>query len=190
MRIQSLSIAILALVTTPGCKKNYDAEATYAKRSLAQIWAKKENFYAPQASVYIDSIATWRNFIGFSFTSDGDPDKLGFANIYNAGKGTNALYMRNFYAGQTLTSDSGYYNITIPKCFQLIPNASAATEGTVKVLEQTVTLYRTNKTPFYIRISGSGTYSEISKLLEVEVVFDETNIGGSPAVKRKYKFLP
>jgi hypothetical protein len=180
--------AITALFA--GCKKNYDAQATYAKPSLAAIWAKKENFYAPQASVYIDSIATWRTFIGFSFTSDGDPDKLGFGNIYVPGKGTNALNMTRFYASQTLTSDSGYYNITIPKCFQLIPNAPGAKDGTVKVIEQTVTLYRTNKTPFYIKISGSGTYSEVSQTIDVEVIFDETNIGGPAAVKRKYKFLP
>jgi hypothetical protein len=190
MRIKYSWLLLVAPMVWAGCKKEYDAEATYAKRSLAQIWAKKETFYAPQASVYIDSIATWRNFIGFSFTSEGDPDKLGFANVYNAGKGTNALYMRNWYAAQTLTSDSGYYNITIPKCFQLIPNGPDATEGTVKVIEQTVTLYRTNKTPFFIKISGSGTYNEISKLLEVEVIFDETNIGGGAAVRRKYKFLP
>lgn len=183
-------IAACGVIILASCKKNYEAEATYAKRALAQIWAKKESFYSPQASVYIDSIGVWRNFIGFSFTSEGDPDKLGFANPYNAGKGTNALYMRNFYNGQTITSDSGYYNITIPKCFQLIPDASNATKGTVKVIEQRVTIYRTNKTPFYIDISGSGTYDEVSQLMEVEVIFDERNIGGPAAVKRKYRFLP
>lgn len=183
-------VVVLVVVLLMGCKKDFNAAPTYASKSLAAIWAKQENFYAPQASVYIDSIATWRNFIGFAFTSEADPDKLGFANVYNAGKGTNALYMRNFYNSQTITSDSGYYNITIPKCFQLIPNGPGATEGMVKVIEQTVTIYRTNKTPFYIKISGSGTYSEVSKLIEVEVVFDETNIGGLSAVKRKYKFLP
>ncbi len=188
MKQWSNIMAVMVLLA--GCKKNYDAKATYANRSLAQIWAKKETFYAPQGSVYIDSIATWRTFIAFSFTSEGDPDKLGFGNVYVAGKGTNALNMTRFYASQTLTSDSGYYNITIPKCFHLIPDGPAATEGDVKVIPQTVTMYRTNKTPFYIKISGNGRYSEISKLLEVEVVFDETNIGGPAAVKRKYKFLP
>jgi hypothetical protein len=188
--MKSIITAAALIIVLAGCKKSYDAEATYAKRALAQIWAKKENVYAPQASVYIDSIAVWRNFIGFSFTSEGDPDKLGFGNVYVPGKGTNALYMTRLYLSQTITNDSGYYNVTIPKCFQLIPDGPNATKGTVKVIEQRVTIYRTNKTPFYIDISGSGTYDEMSQLMEVEVIFDERDIGGPAAVKRKYRFLP
>jgi len=175
------------------CKKNFDAEPTYAKvGGLAANWAKTQSFYSPGPQVYIDSIATWRSFISFAFTSDAEPDKLGFANPYVAGKGTNALYMNTLYASQGLTSDSGYYNVTIPKCFQLVPKSADSTGvGTVKVLEQKVTLYRKDKSSFDIIIkptTNPGTYNISTGLIEVEVMFDETSIGGKANLVRKYRF--
>lgn len=176
-----------------GCKKEYDAEATYAKPTIAKTWAKGEPFYFPKAEVYIESSSSWKTFTGFSFTSEGEPDKIGFANPYVAGKGTNALYMQTLYTSQNLTTDSGYYNITIPKCFQLVPkSADSTTVGTVLVIPQTVRIYRKDKTSFDILIAPSdapGTYNTITGLMEVEIAFDETSIGGGK-VKRKYRFNP
>lgn len=183
-------IIILLVLFFAGCKK-FNAEPTYASEALARIWAKQEPFYRPTAEIFIDSTNTWRSFIGFSTTSDAEPDKLGFVNPYVAGKGTNALYMTVIYdRWQGLTSDSGYYNVTIPKCFQFIPSTPGAKEGTVKVLEQKVKMYRKDKTSFEVSIKGGGTYSEITKRFEVEVIFDETAIGGPPDRKRKYRFAP
>ncbi|HAI83896.1 MAG TPA: hypothetical protein DCL43_09525 [Chitinophagaceae bacterium] len=189
--MKNLAIVLLLIVTvTLACKK-YDAEYTYAKPTIAATWAKNEQFYTPTATVFIDSLNLWRTYTVFSFTYENDPDKLGFANPYNAGKGTNALYMRNFYSSQNLTADSPYYNVTIPKCFQLIPTKPDNTEGTVKVIPQTVRLYRRDRSFFdIILVGGEGVYNTKSQLLEVEVIFNETSIGGPADRRRKYRFLP
>jgi hypothetical protein len=188
--MQKLFYLLLAAIVLVTCKKEYDVEPTYANPSLAQIWAQNLPFYRPNATIYLESSGTWRTFIGFTVTSDADPNKLGFANPYNAGKGTNALYMTTLYTAQNLTSDSGFYNVTIPKCLELIPNTPGAKEGTVNVIPQQVRLTRRDRTFFDIGIKGNGTYSEITKLIEIEVDFDETSIGGPASIKRKYRFLP
>jgi hypothetical protein len=184
-------IILLSFIT---CKKNYEAEPTYAGSEIAGNWAKLQPFYSPNPQVFLESTGTWRNFISFSVTSAAEPDKIGFANPNVAGKGTNALYMNTLYSSQLLSSDSGYYNVTIPKCFQFIPkNAEDKNTGTVIVLPQKVKLFRRNGTNFDIGIGPSsqpGTYSTISGLLEIEVQFDETSIGGASDVKRKYRYTP
>ncbi len=188
--MKQLFFIALIVITITACKK-FNAEPTYASAALARIWAKQEPFYRPAAEIFIDSINTWRSFQGFSITSDAEPDKLGFANPYVAGKGTNALYMNTIYdRWQDLTSDSGYYNVTIAKCFQFIPSSPGAKDGTVKVLEQKIKMYRRDKSSFEVAISGGGTYSELTQRFEVEVLFDETEIGGPKDRKRKYRFAP
>jgi hypothetical protein len=172
------------------CKK-FNAEPTYGSAALARIWAKQEPFYRPAAEIFIDSTNKWRVITAFTVTSDAEPDKLGFANPYVPGKGTNALYMNTIYDNWLdLTADSGYYNVTIPKCLQFIPSAPGAKEGTVKVIEQKVKMYKRDKTPFEVSIKGGGTYSEITQRFEIEVIFDETSIGGPADRKRKYRFAP
>jgi len=111
-----------------------------------------------------------------------------------AGKGTNALDFNRLYTAQGLTSDSGYYNVTIPKCFQFIPkSADSLNIGKVIVLPQAVRVFRRDKTFFDILIGPStspGTYSTITGLFEIEVLFDESSIGGSKNIARKYRFNP
>lgn len=188
--IRFSTAAFLIVVLFVSCKK-FDAEPTYASAALARIWAKQESFYRPKAEIFIDSTNIWRAVNAFTVTSDAEPDKLGFANPYLAGRGTNALYMNSIYdAWVDLTSDSGYYNVTIAKCFQFVPSAPGAKEGTVKVLEQRVPMYKRDKTLFTVGISGGGTYSELTQRFEVEVIFDETEIGGPKDRKRKYRFAP
>jgi hypothetical protein len=161
------------------------------KKPLAGIWAKQEPFYAPNGQYYVEGSNIWRSFIGFAFTSDDDPNKLGFYNPYNVGKGTNALGIRTIYSTETFTSDSGYYNIQIPKCFEFIPDAPDAVSGTVNVIPQRVKCTRTNKSVFYLGISGTGgRYNEITKTFEIDIFFDETEIGGGATVRRKYRFTP
>ena len=189
--MKPLLLLLTVLTLLVSCKKNFNAEPTYRKKPLAGIWAKQEPFYAPQGSYYIDSTATWRPFIGFAFTSDDDPNKLGFYNPYNIGKGTNALGFRNIYAAQTFTSDSGFYNLQIPKCFEFIPNNPDNGQGKVNVIPQQVKCTRVNKSFYYIGISGiGGTYNELTKTFEIEITMDESQIGGAAAVKRKYRFMP
>lgn len=180
-----LFIAILFLES---CVK-FNAEPTFAGATLARIWAKQEPFYRPVAEVYIDSTNRWQTFTGFSITSEAEPDKLGFANPYVAGKGTNALYMNTIYDRWVdLTADSGFYNVTIAKCFQFIPSEPGSKTGEVRVIEQRVPMYKRDKTRFEVGIKGSGTYSELTQSFEVEVTFDETELGGPADRKRKYRF--
>lgn len=188
--LRFISVLFVTATLLGSCKK-FDAEPTYAGATLARIWAKQEPFYRPVAEIFIDSTNTWRSFLGFSVTSDAEPDKLGFANPYVPGRGTNALNMNSIYNNWVgLTADSGYYNVTIAKCFQFIPSQPGAKEGTVKVLEQKVKMYRKDKTSFEVAISGSGTYSERTQRFEVEVIFDESEIGGPKDRKRRYRFAP
>lgn len=188
MRFLFLLLFVCLLLAS--CIK-FDAEPTFAGATLARIWAKQEPFYRPRAEIFIDSNNTWRTFQGFSITSDAEPDKLGFANPYVPGKGTNALFMTTIYDRWVdLTADSGYYNVTIAKCFQFIPSGPGSKTGEVRVIEQRIPLYKRDKTRFEIGIKGSGTYSELTQTFEVEVIFDETEIGGPATTRRKYRFRP
>jgi hypothetical protein len=190
--MKKIVVLLVSVLVFAACKKNFDAEPTYAKATIAGTWAKSEPFYQPNAERFDETTNAWRRFNAFSVTSEGEPDKLGFANPYVAGKGVNALDMTRIYTAQNLTSDSGYYNITIPKCFQFVPASAAdVTQGKVIVLEQDIKIYRRDKSFFTIRISPGtqpGTYNTTSGSFEVEVSFDETSIGGAPVVKRKYRF--
>lgn len=192
--MKQLLIPIFVFFLIIGCKKEFDAEPTYAGVEIAGTWAKQQAFYQPSSQRFDDATNTWRTFGAFTFTSLAEPDKLGFANPYVAGKGTNALDFNRLYSAQNLTSDSGYYNVTIPKCFQFIPKSKDSTQtGTVIVLPQSVRVYRRDKTFFDIKLSEGtqpGTYNTISGLFEIEVTFDETSIGGPAVIRRKYRFTP
>lgn len=185
---------VFTITCFAACKKNYDAKPTYAGTPIAGTWARQQPFYQPNAQRYDETAASWRRFLAFTFTSDAEPDKIGFANPYVAGKGTNALDFNRLYAAETLSSDSGFYNVTIPKCFQFIPKSiDSVYTGTVVVLAQTVTCYRKDQSAFNILIGPSsqpGTYNTITGLFEIEVQFDESAIGGSSNIKRKYRFTP
>ncbi len=191
---------MIAFITFLGCKKEYNVQPTYASLKIANVWAQTQPFYSPHPQIYIDSLGVWKPFISFSFTSDGEPDKIGFQNPNVAGKGTNALYINTMYNTSYYTStykintssDSGTYNAIIPKCFQFIPKSKDSSDvGTVVVLPQTVTLTRKDKTKYQIYIAPStqpGSYNTKTGVFEIEVLFDESNFGGPKEVRRKYRF--
>lgn len=187
-------VAITLLLVWSSCKKGFNAELTYANYPLAASWAKGTPFYSPNPQIFNDVTGTWRNFISFSFTSEAEPDVIGFGNPFVAGRGTNALFMNTLYSSQQLTSDSGFYNVTIPKCFRLVPKSADSTfAGTVVVIPQDVVLTRRNRTTFVIKIAAAstpGTYDTRTGLMEVSVKFNEASIGGDTAVVRRYRFTP
>jgi hypothetical protein len=192
MRMKKIFWVLMLAALAAGCKKGFNAEPTYARATVAGTWAKNEPFYQPTGERYDEATGNWRRFNAFTVTSEGEPDKLGFANPYVAGRGVNALDMNRLYSTQNLTSDSGYYNITIPKCFQFVPdNPTDITQGKVLVLPQDVKIYRRDKSFFIIKIApgaAPGTYNTTTGVFEVEVSFDETSIGGAANVRRKYRF--
>lgn len=174
------------------CKKQF-AEPTYAPNaSAARVWFQTNAFYTPEAEIFLESTQTWRRFTSFPLVYDNDPNKYGFGNPYVIGKGSNALYMLSTYSSLPggLTSDSGFYNVTIPKCFEFLPEKPGAKKGVVRVIPQKVKLYRRDKSFYHIGISGEGTYDEVAQLFEVVVNFDETEVGGPAAVARKFRFRP
>lgn len=188
-KILSILVLLLAFMA---CKKRF-ADPTYAPNATAvRVWYQPTQYYTPDAEIFLDSSNRWWRVTAFPLVYDNDPNKYGFGNPWTPGRGSNALYMNTIYGRLPggVTSDSGYYNITIPKAFELIPDNDTATQGKVNVIPQLVKIFRRDKTSFNIGISGGGTYNEQTQLMEVEVIFDETEIGGSKEVKRKYRFRP
>lgn len=189
--MKNMLYCLLMMAVLAGCKKSFNAEPTYAKETIANTWAKNEPFYRPLCERFDEATGNWRTFQSFTVTSEGEPDKIGFANPYVPGKGTNALAMNTIYIAQNISSDSGYFNITIPKCFQFIPKAGDAKQGQVLVLAQDVVIWRKDGTSFVIKIAPAaapGTYNINTKVFEVEVSFDETSIGGQNNVVRKFRY--
>lgn len=192
MKQATYTILILVIIFA-ACRKTYNVKPTYAKPALAATWAKPEQYYSPGPQVFLEATGVWRNFVSYSVTTEGEPDKLGFTNPYLAGKGTNVLYMNVLYGTNPgYTSDSGYYNFTAPKLFQFIPKSMDSIEtGTVIVLPQKIALYTKAKQKLEIGVGPSdqpGTYDTRTGIFEIEVRFDDTQIGGSDNVKRKYRF--
>ncbi len=188
----SLFLVIIVMAFT-ACKKHF-ADPTYAASATAvNVWYKTDQYYYPKASIYIDSLAKWQSFIAYPLIYTNDADKYGFGNPYVTGKGSNALYMISIYSNLPnggVTSNSGWYNITIPKCFEFIPSKDDATKGVVNVLPQKVKIVRKDFTAYNIGISGSGVFDTNSKIFTVDITFDDSEIGGSNAILRKYMFQP
>lgn len=183
---------VMIVVALSACKKHF-ADATYAPSATANVWYKSDPFYQPNSQIYIDSTAKWRSFKAFPLVYDNDPNKYGFGNPYVAGKGSNALNMTSIYSNTPnggVTADSGWYNITIPKCFEFIPSKDDPTKGVVNVIPQKVRIVRKDFTSYYIGISGSGEFDTNSKIFTVDITFDDSEIGGSKAILRKYMFQP
>lgn len=192
----SLLAVIIAVLVISGCNKKFDAKPTYRARSLAGTWAKQEPLYFPKASVYVDTTNSWKPFFGYSFTTEAEPNVLGFSNPYvYIGKGTNALGMNSIYYNYAPISSNNFtYNVVIPKCFEFVPDAPTSNVGNVNVIPQKVTLTKTaefNFEKFYVPIRPTdkpGRFNLETKEFEVEVEFDDTAVGGPLAVRRKYKF--
>ena len=79
--------------------------------------------------------------------------------------------------------------INADKVLQFFPDFDGAKTGIVKVVAQDITLTRSNLTSFKIGISGSGTYNENTKLIDLEVKFNESAIGGTSQTFN-YKMSP
>ena len=187
------TIVIIAGVLLWSCKKQF-ADPTYAPAggSAVRIWYKTDPFYTPSAEFFDDNTNNWRRFTSFPLVYDNDPNKMGFGNPWLEGRGSNALAIRTLYGGLPggITSDSGFFMITIPKCFEFIPDGPGAKEGVVNVIPQQVKIVRVNKTTYNLGISGKGRYNEDAKLFEVDIIFDETEVGGPKDRLRKYRFRP
>ena len=127
-------------------------------------------------------------FFAFAYPSRTQPDVIGFDNP-NPNFGTNAFNMIRLYDDLGVTSASA--KIRIPNALRFIPSEAGATSGRVEVIEQTVTVGRPESSglpPLQVGISGEGEYDEITGIIQLDLVFDESQFGGPEAVLRKYVF--
>ena len=158
------------------------------------IWAKDIAF--PQLFGYTSfsdaPIPSGRGEAGehfcFAYKSATEQNVIGFYGATPA-QGTNAFNMIRLYAANNVSSGSAA--IRIPRAIRLIPDSPGAKTGNVEVIDQWVRIIRTNSSglpPFEVRIWGSGRYNEITGIIALDVHFDESAIGGSADIVRKYSY--
>ncbi|WP_304065633.1 hypothetical protein [Pedobacter glucosidilyticus] len=147
---------------------------------------------------YNEDTKLWSNrIIGhFSIISTQDPNYLGFVHPV-ATSGVTFLDMHRLYATQIGSTNAVTAKINVDKFIGFFPDFEGAKTGIVRVVPQDITVSKNpNSTfepgvpTFKIGISGEGTYDERTAIIDLEVIFNETAIGGPAAVKRIYKMSP
>jgi len=127
----------------------------------------------------------------FCHASNRMQNTVGFFSKSNPNASANIFNMHRLYVDENVTSGSA--NIVIPEAFRFIPDFEGATEGNVEVIEQQVKVTRTassGRPPFFIGIKGGGRYSETEERIEIEVIFDESELGGPAEISRFYRYQP
>jgi hypothetical protein len=125
---------------------------------------------------------------GFAYKSATEQNVIGFYGATPT-QGTNAFNMIRLYAANQVSSGSAA--IRIPRAIRLIPDNPGAKTGNAEVIDQWVRIIRTANSglpPFEVRIWGSGRYNEITGIISLDIHFDESAIGGSNDIIRKYSY--
>lgn len=159
------------------------------------LWAKDETFpqlwgytsFGPEPVPPGPGLDAGRHFC-FAYKSKTEPNVIGFFN-QDTTRSTNAFNMHRLYADYDVSTGSA--RIRIEKALRFIPDTEGATFGRVEIPEQQVEIRRSSSSglpPFHVGLSGSGTYSEETGVIQVDVYFDETEIGNGPNILRKYVF--
>jgi hypothetical protein len=198
--MKKLFTFFLATFLFVGCKKDEPAAKSdlYADQpvstpstSAIATFHQSIAFYQPFVYRYDPTISKWTARIGshFSTIPASDPTAIGFTNAGVADSGTAMFDMVKLYATETATTNIKTVKINADKVLQFFPDFDGAKTGIVKVVAQDITLTRANLTTFKIGISGSGTYDENTKVIDLEVKFNETAIGGTSQTI-KYKISP
>lgn len=148
-------------------------------------------FYQMFVYRFDPTTSKWTTRIGghFSTIPASDPVALGFTNPYVVDSGVPLFDMVKLYATETGTSNIKTVKINADKVLQFFPDFEGAKTGIIKVVTQDIILTRSNLTTFKIGISGSGTYNENTKLIDLEVKFNENEIGGTSQTIN-YKMSP
>lgn len=198
--MKKIFILILVVFTIAACKKDEpsakddlypDQPISTPSTSAIATFHQSVSFY--QLFVYrFDPITSkWTSRIASHFSSipASDPAALGFTNPYVVDSGVPLFDMVKLYAVETGTTNIKTVKINADKVLQFFPDFDGAKTGIVKVVAQDITLTRSNLTSFKIGISGSGTYNENTKLIDLEVKFNESAIGGTSQTFN-YKMSP
>lgn len=153
--------------------------------AFPQLWGYTS--FGPDPVPPGPGLSAGRHFC-FAYKSKTEPNVIGFFN-QDTTRSTNAFNMHRLYADYNVSTGSA--RLRIERALRFIPDSEGATFGTVEIPVQQVEVRRSSSSglpPFYIGLSGSGTYSEETGVIQVDVYFDETEIGGGANVLRKYVF--
>ncbi|GGI23385.1 hypothetical protein [Pedobacter mendelii] len=188
--MKKLFIFLTAIVLATGCKKDQpqdkadlypDQPASIPSSSAMATFQSNVAFY--QMFVYrFDPVSNaWTNRIAshFSTTSATDPTFLGFTNPNVPDSGVPMFDMVRLYSTQTGTTNIRTVKINVDQVLQFLPDYIGAKTGVVKVKTQDVVLTKADASTFKIGISGSGTYSEVTKIIDLSITFNEAAIGGT-----------
>ncbi|MFT4031254.1 MAG: hypothetical protein QM669_02440 [Siphonobacter sp.] len=198
MKIKSLlPLAFIATLLLANCSKNdpepaveEEEETVEASSSAVSVFHKTDTYYQMYVYRYDSTSQAWTSRIAshFSTVPEDDATYIGFTNPYVVNSGVNLFGMVTLYQGTIGTNNIKEAKINAEKVLQFFPESEGATKGTVKVKEQDIVITKKDSVgTFTIGIGGEGTYDEETKVIDLVVKFNETNIGGSAAVYRKYK---
>lgn len=198
--MKKIFILIITITILLGCKKDQPAdkadlypEQPIATPSSSAIAVFQSNVAFYQMFVYrLDPATnTWTNRIAshFSTISVSDPTFIGFNNANVTDTGVAMFDMVRLYATQTGSTNIRTVKINADQVLQFFPDFDGAKTGVVKVKTQDITLTRQDTSTFKIGISGSGIYNETSKVIDLNVTFNEAAIGGTSRTF-SYKMSP
>ncbi|SER10627.1 restriction endonuclease subunit S domain-containing protein [Pedobacter rhizosphaerae] len=198
--MKKLLLIIATLTILSGCKKEQPADkadlypevplATASSSAMA-VFQQNIAFYQMFVYRFDPTTNTWTNRIGshFSTTSATDPTFIGFTNAGVADSGTAMFDMVRLYSTQTGSTNIRTVKINADQVLQFFPDYEKAKTGIVKVKTQDIVLTKSDASTFKIGISGSGTYDETSKVIDLSITFNEAAIGGTTRTFN-YKMSP
>jgi hypothetical protein len=183
-------LLITSCLLISGCKKDEPAakEDLYAdvpvstpSSSAINTFYQNTAFFQLFIYRYDPSTQRWgTRIVGhYPTISTADNSYMGFTNPNVADSGVPLFDMVRLYTTQLGSNNIKNAKINADKVLQFFPDFEGAKTGIVKILKQDIVL--TRSTPagtFKIGISGEGTYDETAKLIDLKVVYDETDIGG------------
>jgi hypothetical protein len=194
-----LMLFVLTALFT-ACKKDeplakedlYPAEPVSVPSSSAiAVFHQPTSFYQMYVYRYDADSKTWSSRIAshFSTVSVTDPSFLGFTNPYVADSGVAMFDMVRLYSTYTGTTNIKTVAINADQVLQFFSDFEGAKTGIVKVKQQDVILKKSAGGTITIGMSGNGVYDENTKVMDLNITFNEAAIGGT-ARTIKYKLSP
>ncbi|REA57769.1 hypothetical protein DSL64_22815 [Dyadobacter luteus] len=173
-----------------------EVEVQTASKSGVKAFFKSDAYYQPYVYRYDSTTTKWTSRIASHFaTIPTDTSAIGFTNANVIDSGVNLFGMVTLYAEALGSNNIKEARINAEKVLEFIPSEKGSKTGKVKVIPQDVVIRRkdgvanstTNPATVKVGIKGEGTYDEATKMMDLTVIFNETEVGGKAAVYRKYK---
>ncbi|MFD1771697.1 hypothetical protein [Sphingobacterium suaedae] len=209
MNIKSTFLALIVLFLTscgkdaiePIVEPEPEPEPIEETADPAVIAYFHENtaYFQPYVYRFDEETQTWGKRIAshFSTVSEDSHSYLGFTNPYVEDSGVNLFQMVTLYTEHIGTNNIKTAGINVEKLLSFIPDESSKTladapeihlKGKVNVFAQQVKIRKAGLEDFFeIGISGEGTYDLETGIMDLNIHFDETAIGGPEKVTRQYK---